>query len=898
MPMSRPRILFLDAYDSFTNNIIALVEREIHAVVTVIKIDDERFNSSTDSVFHRFLQGYDAVIAGPGPGHPAVPEDVGLIHHLWHLPREYLLPVLGICLGFQSLALAYGATVKRLREPRHGLVTRVSHWGSSLFRNVGETNATQYHSLRVELDAHAQACQYDDVDRWPVVGACQFLEPLALDLTDVDNGPVLMAVRHITKPFWGVQYHPESICTNHEGRKIISNWWRDACAWKVANEQPYDNNNCPTVISVTQQNHLTAMSEEPGPIRDFSPFPQSSPASTLEILSLASSINDEFDLGTFTPADLDTSEVPKCHVVTSDGNADVPQPNTVPSSSRCAHWLELNLSDGQIDIARIVEGLCTGSDTVLLESGIRKGQPINPETGRRSIIGCVDTSTMHVRYYSSTNVLHIKHVDGTSTQQLSSIYGVLQYLERFLEARKATTGLSDSPFWGGFVGFMSYEAGLETIHVPPSNPSTNHPDLWFAFVERSIIFDHVKKKAYVQSIRIDDYEWLHSTQSSIYMATHQSVMTGTNDSLPTPADKRPWLPPCISSSPIQEAYCDSVRTCQEHIRAGSSYELCLTEQTIIESSEAPWTLYKRLRKYNPAPFGSYIRFSSPDYGVCQKTPGVSIVSSSPERFLSWSRDGLCQFRPIKGTVKKSPGMTRAGAEAVLNSAKERAENLMIVDLIRHDLHGVVGADNVEVKKLMGVEEYETVYQLVSVIEGRLPSSRLSAALPLVDTASTSQLVDTCMDNETATQTSEVVSHYVSRVHGSILTGTLPAEGKHFLQTRPFSAKARSGEHKSGIDVLAASLPPGSMTGAPKKRSCELLQQIEGNQRGIYSGVIGYLDIGGGGDFSVVIRTAFRWDDEKAWHVGAGGAVTAKSTPEGEYEEMLAKRESTLKAFFG
>lgn len=89
-----------------------------------------------------------------------------------------------------------------------------------------------------------------------------------------------------------------------------------------------------------------------------------------------------------------------------------------------------------------------------------------------------------------------------------------------------------------------------------------------------------------------------------------------------------------------------------------------------------------------------------------------------------------------------------------------------------------------------------------------------------------------------------------------------------------------------------------MTGAPKKRSCDLLREIEGAEpRGLYSGVLGYMDVGGGGDFAVVIRTAFKWDDEGVWRVGAGGAVTALSQAEAEWEEMLAKRESVLRVFF-
>lgn len=113
----------------------------------------------------------------------------------------------------------------------------------------------------------------------------------------------------------------------------------------------------------------------------------------------------------------------------------------------------------------------------------------------------------------------------------------------------------------------------------------------------------------------------------------------------------------------------------------------------------------------------------------------------------------------------------------------------------------------------------------------------------------------------------------------------------------------TGHSSTRTGVLAASLPPGSMTGAPKKRSCELLRAIEGSghTRGVYSGVIGYLDVGGGGDFSVAIRTAFRWgggveEGEGIWNVGAGGAVTVLSESQAEWEEMVAKRESALRAF--
>jgi len=183
----------------------------------------------------------------------------------------------------------------------------------------------------------------------------------------------------------------------------------------------------------------------------------------------------------------------------------------------------------------------------------------------------------------------------------------------------------------------------------------------------------------------------------------------------------PRLPPLnqsVVTLPDKARYISRINQAKEYLFAGDSYELCLTAQTRISipSSHTPypisssWERYKRLRKSNPAPHGAYLRLHP-----------TTLLSSSPERFLSFSRPPhpIYQLRPIKGTVRKAPHITRAIAEqALVGSPKEVAENLMIVDLIRHDLHGVVGQD-VVIKQFCAVEEYETVWQLVSVIEGSL-----------------------------------------------------------------------------------------------------------------------------------------------------------------------------------
>lgn len=201
--------------------------------------------------------------------------------------------------------------------------------------------------------------------------------------------------------------------------------------------------------------------------------------------------------------------------------------------------------------------------------------------------------------------------------------------------------------------------------------------------------------------------------------------------------------------------------------------------------------------------------------------------------------------PMKGTVRKTPSMTFARASLLLASAKEQAENLMIADLIRHDLHSALGPHaHVSVAKLCAVEEHETVYQLVSHI-------RAEAPLPIPTTLSAA------------------------------------------------AAQERAIQH--GHRVLRHALPPGSMTGAPKKRSCAILAQLEQRDRGAYAGVVGYFDVGGGGGWSVCIRSAFTTaapdaEGMQTWRIGAGGAITVLSDPQAEWEEMQTKLQSVLRAF--
>ncbi|KAF2656306.1 para-aminobenzoate synthase [Lophiostoma macrostomum CBS 122681] len=810
-PDESRRILFVDAFDSFSNNIVGILKECLEAEVILVHMNDELVHRDLLDI----LTLFDAVVVGPGPGHPANPSDVGFINKLWALHGTDMIPVLGICLGFQSLCLLYGAHIKRLQQARHGIISRPCHSNADIFAGLINLETTQYHSLHVDLLGDEETRNVF----WDCSKACPELLPLAWDTSDGINGPILMGARHVSKPLWGVQFHPESICTSTDGKRLISNWWSHAQAW--SSDQRRVRMKMPS---------WSQASLPPGPSRIVPGFAEQGGSAR------------------------DPSCAHFVHQVRS----------TIGEKDASLQWEKY--STVPVSPTTIIEELgYRNNDVVLLDS---QGH----SSGRFSIIGFVlPRKTIKIAYRVSDRMLRYELIgkQGATQEaaiQLDSIDQVWPMLQDALVAcdpRKQRLHCrslpEDSPFWGGLMGYISYEAGLETIDVEPhrSRASSDLPDINFVFIHRSIVVDHKEGELYVQSLLPNDHDWIMKTRSIIETLATQGEIR-----------KRPNLTPAMAKSsetgnlvkvlatakvtrPTETSYRNKVLKCQDYLAAGDSYELCLTDETTIHLDSAldEWALYKRLRKNNPAPFGAFLRFSD-----------TVIVGSSPERFLSWTRDGKCQFRPIKGTVKKSADMTREKAHAILESSKERAENLMIVDLIRHDLSGVVGARNTWVSKLMVVEEYEKVYQLVSVVEGQLPSPALEQGGP------------------------------------------------------------------RGIDVLKASLPPGSMTGAPKKRSCQILANIEQRPRGVYSGVLGYMDVGGAGDFSVVIRTAVRAgavadsqslhmgdshdnisrptnDDKQSfsgsnvWRVGAGGAVTIQSSDEGEFMEMEVKAASVLGALF-
>jgi para-aminobenzoate synthetase component 1 len=263
----------------------------------------------------------------------------------------------------------------------------------------------------------------------------------------------------------------------------------------------------------------------------------------------------------------------------------------------------------------------------------------------------------------------------------------------------------------------------------------------------------------------------------------------------------------VRSSYTHAGYLDAVTRVREYILAGDIFQANLSQRFEAPLHEQPWELYLRMRQRNAAPFAAFLDF-----------PEATVLSASPERFLRVDVGGRVETRPIKGTRPRGIGPEHDGAlgQALTESAKDRAENLMIVDLMRNDLSRVCSPGTVRVPELFALERYATVHHLVSTVVG--------------------QLAPGC----------------------------------------------------DALDLLRASFPGGSITGAPKVRAMEIIAELEPSQRSIYCGGIGYWSVTGAFDTNIAIRTVIAPRSRRRVYFNAGGGIVADSDPEQEYRETLDK----------
>jgi len=290
----------------------------------------------------------------------------------------------------------------------------------------------------------------------------------------------------------------------------------------------------------------------------------------------------------------------------------------------------------------------------------------------------------------------------------------LDGVRRALQACQARADALPFDFIGGYVGYLGYALRPEPLPAAP-----HPPDARLCFVERFVAIDHLTDSLYLVGLETD-------AGGAAFAGWADAVMARLDEPAPPPPSPNArGATVAFTLRHDRSAYLALIEQALDHIAAGDSYELCLTNRIHTPARVDPLHLHEVLRRRNPAPWGAFLRMGD-----------VAIASASPESFLRVTRDGRVRAKPIKGTFARgaTPAEDRALAERLRASDKERAENLMIVDLLRNDLARVSTPGSVHVPSLMAVESYATVHQLVSTVEGRLAAGRdaldaVAAAFP-------------------------------------------------------------------------------------------------------------------------------------------------------------------------
>ena len=372
------------------------------------------------------------------------------------------------------------------------------------------------------------------------------------------------------------------------------------------------------------------------------------------------------------------------------------------------------------------------------------------------------------------------------------------------------------PFLCGAVGFMGYDFGFSFERIRRmEKPPTDVPDILFGFYDCVAAFDRLKNEMLVFSSGFPEHGPSRKKRARRRLEEMLAALEAAGRGVPV-SRPAPFFPRRSSwrSDFTKKGYLAAVRKAKAYIAAGDIYQINLSQRFTGRTSLEDWPLYERLAHAFPVSFGAFFRGD-----------GFSIISASPEQFLSF--DGrTVTTRPMKGTRPRtgSPGKDGPNRRELWESAKEKAELLMVVDLERNDLGRVCDYGTVRLRQKRTIEAYRTVFQATSEIEGRLHPSR------------------------------------------------------------------------DRWDLLRACFPGGSVTGCPKIRAMELIEELEPEARGIYTGSLGYMSFHGTLQFNILIRTLLKQKDRISFHVGGG--IVADSDPEKEYEETLIKARVLFEALTG
>ncbi len=357
------------------------------------------------------------------------------------------------------------------------------------------------------------------------------------------------------------------------------------------------------------------------------------------------------------------------------------------------------------------------------------------------------------------------------------------------------------PFAGGAIGYFGYDLARRLERLPAlALADLELPDLAVGLYDWAVVVDHGKRQSHLVCAGRDERsldEWDR---------IRASVLGGAAASA-----RRPFhVLSAVASNMDRGDYRRAFERIKRYLHDGDCYQVNLAQRFSAPAEGDAYGAYRTLQKLNPAPFSAYLCL-----------PEGAVLSTSPERFLE-VRGGRVETRPIKGTRPRSPNPARDRALALelRASAKDLAENLMIVDLLRNDLGKSCALGSIRVPALFEVESFETVHHLVSTVTGRL------------------------------------------------------AAGRHAL------------------DLLQGCFPGGSITGAPKLRAMQIIEELEPHRRGVYCGAIGYIGFDGSMDLNIAIRTLVY---QNGWiHAWAGGGIVMDSDAEAEYQETLDKAEALLR----
>ena len=353
------------------------------------------------------------------------------------------------------------------------------------------------------------------------------------------------------------------------------------------------------------------------------------------------------------------------------------------------------------------------------------------------------------------------------------------------------------PFCGGALGYWGYDLSRRIERLPSlAQDAEGLPEMAIGIYDWALVVDHRDKCSRLLGRLQDNEAWENL----------RGCFTG-----PRPADAEPAFRVTgeVRANMTRNEYVSALRRIKRYIRDGDCYQVNFAQRFSVPAEGDPLQLYKGLRRFNPAPFGAFLN-----------TPYGQILSSSPERFLRL-RDKRVETRPIKGTLARAPdpAQDQARISALRHSAKDRAENLMIVDLLRNDIGKTCAFGSIRVTDLFAVESFARVHHLVSTVRGRLA----------------------------------------------------PGE--------------------NALTLLRGCFPGGSVTGAPKLRAMQIIEELEPQRRGVYCGAIGYIGFDGNMDTNIAIRTLVH--SRNLTRFWAGGGIVADSDVQAEYQETLDKAAAIL-----